>query len=119
MWMDVVRDGVRGILIRIPTRQYYNLFSTAPTTTLKPPPPKKKIYCLGSGDLFSGFQGPNRESDHSSLMLNLRITGYMLSLLHIPSWRIQKQIYLHVYLLSCCSGGLHTNCCFWGGQSYG
>jgi hypothetical protein len=49
---------------------------------------------MSSGDLFPGVQQPNREPDHSSLMLNLRITGTMHSLLHIPSWRIQKQIYL-------------------------
>jgi hypothetical protein len=49
---------------------------------------------MGSGYLFSGVQQPNREPAHSGLMLNLRISGAMLSLPYIPSWHIQKQIYL-------------------------
>ena len=91
--MDVVRDGWMFEESWFESRLGNSIISPPP-----PPQqlwnPQKKSYWMSSGDLCSGVQRPKREPDHSGLMLNLRITGALHSLLHIPSWRIQKQIYL-------------------------
>jgi hypothetical protein len=54
---------------------------------------------MRTGDPISRVKLPRHEPDHSHLMLNLRITGAILPLLHMRLWRIQEQMYLYVYLL--------------------